>query len=78
MAIKEELAREIDDLPPEAQEKVLKLIHFVKKEMLISHGRRSSLKKGNALLEIDEIAIETGIPDLARQHDHYLYGVSKK
>ncbi len=57
---------------------MLKLIHFVKKEMLISHGKRSPLKKGNALLEIDEIAIETGIPDLARQHDHYLYGVSKK
>jgi hypothetical protein len=70
--------KELEDLPVDAQEKVLKLVHFVKKEMLISHGKRSPLKKGNALLEIDEIAIETGIPDLARQHDHYLYGVSKK
>ena len=23
-------------------------------------------------------AIETGIPDLAAEHDHYLYGVSKR
>jgi len=47
-------------------------------EMLVSHGRKPPAKKANALAEIDKIAIETGIPDLARQHDHYLYGLPKK
>ncbi len=25
-----------------------------------------------------DLAIETGIPDLAREHDHYLYGMPKR
>jgi len=28
--------------------------------------------------KIDEYAVDTGIPDLSYQHDHYLYGVPKK
>ena len=78
MTVREQLAKEIEDLAPEAQEKVLKLIKFVKMEMLVSHGRKPPEKKANALAEIDKIAIETGIPDLSRQHDHYLYGLPKK
>jgi hypothetical protein len=35
-------------------------------------------KRSNALTDVDKIAIETGIQDLAEHHDHYLYGVSKK
>jgi predicted DNA-binding antitoxin AbrB/MazE fold protein len=32
----------------------------------------------NALTQLlAECAIDTGIPDLARQHDHYLYGFQK-
>jgi predicted DNA-binding antitoxin AbrB/MazE fold protein len=27
---------------------------------------------------VEECAIDTGIPDLADQHDHYLYGKQKK
>lgn len=27
---------------------------------------------------IAECAIDTGVPDLASQHDHYLYGIPKK
>jgi hypothetical protein len=27
---------------------------------------------------IADCAVDTGIPDLAHQHDHYLYGTSKK
>ena len=27
---------------------------------------------------IVECAIDTGVPDLASQHDHYLYGIPKK
>jgi predicted DNA-binding antitoxin AbrB/MazE fold protein len=25
-----------------------------------------------------ECAIDTGVPDLARQHDHYIYGIPKR
>ena len=27
------------------------------------------------LVSIDQLAVETGIKDLAEQHDHYLYGI---
>ena len=78
MTIREELAKEIEDLPPETQEKVLRLIRVIKGETVMSRKRRAGPKRNNALVEVDEIAIETGIPDLASQHDHYLYGVPKK
>ena len=32
---RERLIEEINDLPPEAQEKILKLVHFLKEEILI-------------------------------------------
>jgi hypothetical protein len=41
-------------------------------------GNKTSPKAVNALCDIDDIAVETGIRDLAKQHDHYLYGVTKK
>jgi hypothetical protein len=78
MTVKQQLMKEIEDLPLDAQEKVLKLVHFVKEEILVLHQKISTEKKGNALADVDEIAIETGIQDLAEHHDHYLYGVSKR
>lgn len=37
-------------------------------------------KNGNVSLKslIDEFQVDTGIEDLASQHDHYLYGTPKK
>jgi hypothetical protein len=78
MTVKQQLMKEIEDLPLDAQEKVLKLVHFVKEEILVLRQKISTEKKGNALADVDEIAIETGIQDLAEHHDHYLYGVSKR
>jgi len=76
MAIQSEfIKKEIEELPVEMQEKVLKLIHFLKKEFFLQTKKR---KKGKALLEVDDIAIETGITDLSLQHDHYIYGIPKK
>jgi len=40
--------------------------------------RESESGKLNAFVEVDKIALETGISDLARHHDHYLYGIPKK
>lgn len=74
--IKKQLIREIEDLPDELQEKMLKMMHFMKKEILAPKKKIS--KQANALLDIDKITIDTGITDLSYQHDHYLYGVPKK
>ena len=35
-------------------------------------------KDMNALSDMDQFVIETGISDLSYQHDHYLYGTPKK
>jgi hypothetical protein len=78
MTVRKQLAKEIEDLAPEAQEKVLRLIRFIKGETFTLRRRKAGSKRNNALAEVDKIAIETGIPDLASQHDHYLYGVPKK
>jgi len=32
----------------------------------------------NILLKISDFAVSTGIPDLAVNHDHYLYGTKKQ
>ena len=78
MTIQEQLIREIEDLSPKTQAKILKLISFLKTEILPLPAKRGERKTTHALEEIDEIAVETGIPDLASQHDHYLYGVPKE
>jgi len=78
MTFKQQLIKEIEDLPLDVQEKVLKLVHFVKEAILVLREKISTEKKRNALADVDMIAIETGIQDLAEHHDHYLYGVSKR
>ena len=78
MTVKQQLVKEIEELPLDAQEKVLKLVLFVKEEILVLREKISTKKKSNALGDVDKIAIETGIQDLAEHHDHYLYGVSKR
>ena len=75
MTIQAELKKEIEELPKEVQEKLLKLVRFLKNEFLLVTKKGG---KGKALLKIDNIAIETGIDDLAVQHDHYIYGTPKK
>ena len=74
--IKKQLIQEIEDLPDELQEKMLKMVHFMKKEILAT--KKKITKKANALLDVDKITIDTGISDLSSKHDHYLYGVPKK
>lgn len=43
-------------------------------------AKRPNGKNGKVSLKtlIDEFQIDTGIEDLASQHDHYLYGTPKK
>ena len=74
--IKEQLIKEIEELPSDAKEKILKLVHFLREEIFMPERVKS--KDTNALSDIDRLVIETGIPDLSYQHDHYLYGTPKK
>ncbi len=78
MTVQQQVIKELEEVPPEAQETILKFIRFFKNELLVSAKKRRVRKRTNALLDVDKIAINTGISDLADQHDHYLYGVPKK
>jgi len=75
-AIKKQLIQEIEEMPEELQEKMLKMVHFMKKEILAP--KKTTSKKANALLDVDKLTIDTGITDLSSQHDHYLYGLPKQ
>ncbi len=74
--VKQQLIKEVEGLPDELQEKMLKLVHFMKEEFISPRKRKA--KGASALLDIDKFTIDTGISDLSYQHDHYLYGVPKK
>jgi len=74
--IKEQLIKEIEELPSDAQWKILKLVHFIREEIFMPEKVKS--KDMNALSDMDQFAVETGISDLSYQHDHYLYGTPKK
>jgi hypothetical protein len=74
--LKDRIIKEIEDLSLEVQEKIIKLVHSMKEEILAS--KKAKPKKTNALFDVDKLAFETGIPDLSYQHDHYLYGSPKK
>ena len=53
------------------------LITFVEDEANITPVRHSN--GGRSLKQlVDEFQVDTGIDDLASQHDHYLYGTPKK
>ncbi len=74
---KDKIIKELQDIPDEDMPKLLEIIHFLKTGMKESR-KKVKLKKGrDPLLDLKDIAVETGIKDLAEHHDHYLYGVSK-
>ncbi len=76
MAAKTNYARailqELKGVPPEKLPLLLQLIRLLKEERLLARQATA-----NALQDIDDMAIETGIPDLADRHDYYLYGVDR-
>ncbi len=74
MTVREQLIKELEGLPLKAQKKIMKMIHLMKHEFLVSVRRKRGKSGVHALIEVDEIAVEIGISDLASQHDHYLYG----
>lgn len=77
-AIKKQLIQEIEDMPAELQEKMLRLVHFMKEEIFSEKPKRKRPGKKITFSNLESVAVATGISDLASQHDHYLYGVPKK
>jgi hypothetical protein len=72
-----EILRELQDMPDEDMPKLLEIIHYLKAGIKESR-KTAKVKKGrDPLFNLKDIAVETGIKDLAEHHDHYLYGVSK-
>jgi len=62
------------DLPPSSM--LVEVEHLVKK---LKRQYKMTRKPATLLSEVAAYAIEDDLPsDLAEQHDHYLYGVSKK
>ncbi len=69
----ESLKNEIAKLPPSMLVEVEGFVRKKKKEM------KSRQKPSSLLSDLAECAIEDDLPvDLAKQHDHYLYGTPKK
>lgn len=74
---KEDIIEELQDIPDKDMPKVLEIIHYLKTGIKESR-KRVKVKKGrDPLFDLRNIAVETGIKDLAGHHDYYLYGVSK-
>ncbi len=74
---KDEIIKELQDIPDEDMPKLLEIIHYLKTGMNESK-KKVRVKKGkDPLFDLRKVAVETGIKDLAEHHDHYLYGVSK-
>ncbi len=74
---KDEIIKELQDIPDEEMPKLLEIIHYLKEGMRESRKTLKVKKGRDPLLDLREIAVETGIKDLAEHHDHYLYGVCK-
>ena len=69
----ETLKRDIDLLPPSM---LLEVEYLVKK---LKRQNKASRKPATILSEVAAHAIDDDLPaDLAEQHDHYLYGLSKR
>jgi hypothetical protein len=69
----ETLKRDIDLLPPSMLVEIELLVKKLKRQY------KAAEKPAPLLSEVAAYAIEDDLPaDLAEQHDHYLYGVSKR
>lgn len=71
----DELCDTIRGLPEEQLDQVLRLLHDLEQKR--SEGS-SAPEAVVPLYRVHSAAVRTGIPDLAQQHDHYLYGLDKR
>ncbi len=71
ISVKNQIYQIIETLPIERLPDLLQMVkNFLK-------PAKSESIANAPIYEIHQHAVDTGIPDLAAQHDHYLYGTSK-
>jgi hypothetical protein len=63
-------------LPEDQLDQVLRFLHDL--EQARKPGNSSADGPVAPLYRVHAAAVRTGIPDLAHQHDHYLYGLDKR
>lgn len=73
---KDKIISEIESLPEEYLYKLYDIIHYLKLGYL--YDKKQNQQKDDPLSNLDDIVIDTGIKDLAENHDHYLYGVNEE
>jgi hypothetical protein len=66
------IMQELKDFPIEKLPMLLRLIRLLKEE-----GLSASKSPANALQDVDDFAVKTGIPDLALHHDRHLYNLDQ-
>jgi hypothetical protein len=72
----DEICDTLRALPEEQLDRVL---HFLLDlEQARKPGNASADEPIAPLYRVHTAAVKTGIPDLAHQHDHYLYGLDKR
>lgn len=69
------LKQEIESLPGDSLQEIELLIKALKTKKTARHPGK---KQYSVFDEITEAATDVGIRDLARNHDHYLYGAGKR
>ncbi|OQZ00940.1 MAG: hypothetical protein B6D35_04965 [Candidatus Brocadia sp. UTAMX2] len=74
---KDEIIKELQDVLDEDIPELLEVIKNLKAGKKKGKKRAIAKKEKVPLWDLKNIAIETGIEDLAEHHDHYLYGVTK-
>jgi len=72
----DELCDTIRGLPEEQLDQVLRLLHDL--EQARKPENSSAGEAAAPLYRVHRSAVRTGMPDLAHQHDHYLYGLDKR
>ena len=72
MAVKrEDIDKELEDIPEDKTALLLDVIRRFRESL----REEENGNKTDAMLQMDELAVETGIKDLAENHDRYLYGL---
>jgi hypothetical protein len=77
--VEENLAKAYKKSPIQLKDQLRQYLHSWLKQHLSKEMESEKKDPWVEFLDkIDEYAVDTGIPDLSYQHDHYLYGVPKK
>lgn len=71
----DEICDTIRALPEDQLDRVLRLLHDL--EQARKPDNSSADESEAPLYKAHTAAVRTGIPDLAQQHDHYLYGLER-